>query len=284
MPMLAASLTAWGAEVRPMAVVGDDLLSMRAALRGAVEHSNLLLTTAGISIGDEDDVRDALQTLGGDLIVLKVAMKPGKPRAAGRLGRAVFKGLTAHPRAALAGALGFVRPLLARMTGGAPPRPLRAYAGFDMRRKAGRAEFIPVGLVESGAGLWAEQTGPETVPGGWRHSCKRLALPTFQTARSSSQSDICSMSHRSMFPPTSGVDSRGPRNSAAFAGGTRRCFVNVFSVVGSCAVKTEVVRGLVAEFVGRGVHVSTVKCVPETVDLESPEAAPGSTARPVPRR
>ena len=63
--------------------------------------------------------------------------------------------------AALAGAVGFVQPLLARMAGTPAVRPLRAYAGFDMRRKAGRAEFIPVRLVQKEACIWAERTGPD---------------------------------------------------------------------------------------------------------------------------
>lgn len=161
MPMLTALLTAWGAQVRPMSVVADDALSMQKALREAAEHADLVLTTAGISVGDEDHVRDALQALGGDLAVLKVAMKPGKPLAAGRLGDAVFIGLPGNPMAALAGAVGFVQPLLARMTGSSPAKPLGAYAGFDMRRKAGRSEFIAVRLVQRDACLWAERTGQD---------------------------------------------------------------------------------------------------------------------------
>jgi molybdopterin molybdotransferase len=161
MPMLVALLSAWGAEVQPASVVADDALSMQAALRDAAEHADLVLTTAGISVGDEDHVRDALQALGGDLAVLKVAMKPGKPLAAGRLGDAVFVGLPGNPMAALAGTVGFVQPLLARMAGTPAARPRRAYAGFDMRRKAGRAEFIAVRLVQQDACLWAERTGPD---------------------------------------------------------------------------------------------------------------------------
>ncbi|MDQ2762423.1 MAG: hypothetical protein M3Y22_02675 [Pseudomonadota bacterium] len=87
-------------------------------------------------------------------------MKPGKPLAAGRLGNAVFVGLPGSPMAALAGAVGFVRSLLARMAGTAAARRLRAYAGFDMRRKAGRAEFIAVRLAQRDACVWAERIGP----------------------------------------------------------------------------------------------------------------------------
>ncbi len=161
MVMLASLLTAWGAEVRPMSVVADNALSMQTALREAADHADLVLTTAGISVGDEDHVRDALQTLGGDLAVLKVAMKPGKPLAAGRLGGAVFIGLPGNPMAALAGAVGFVQPLLARMAGTSAAGPLRAFAGFDMRRKTGRAEFIAVRLVQRDASVWAERAGPD---------------------------------------------------------------------------------------------------------------------------
>lgn len=160
-PMLTSLLASWGAEVNPRLVPGDDAVSLQDALKEAAEGADLVLTTAGISVGDEDHVRGALDALGGDLAVLKVAMKPGKPLAAGRLGGAAFIGLPGNPQASLAGAVGFVRPLLAKMTGLPLPGALRALAGFDMRRKPGRAEFIPVQLRQSGACVWADRTGPD---------------------------------------------------------------------------------------------------------------------------
>jgi molybdopterin molybdotransferase len=161
LPMLAALLQADGAIVRPFTAVIDEAEATRAALLDAAIGADLVLTTAGISVGDEDHVRDALLDLGGDLAVLKVAMKPGKPLAAGRLRDAIFIGLPGNPLAALAGAIAFARPLLARMTGGGEPGTARAYAGFHMCRKAGRAEFVPVHLHQKGACLWAERTGPD---------------------------------------------------------------------------------------------------------------------------
>jgi molybdopterin molybdotransferase len=161
MPMLAALLAAWGADVRPMPVIDDDAAAMQDALRSAAGSADLVLTTAGISVGDEDHVRVALIALGGDLTVLKVAMKPGKPVAAGRIGDAVFIGLPGNPVASLAGAVGFVRPLLARMTGTAMPRPLQALAAFEMSRNPGRSEFIPVRLIQKDTRLWAERAGPD---------------------------------------------------------------------------------------------------------------------------
>jgi molybdopterin molybdotransferase len=161
LPMLVALLRDAGADVQPMAIVSDDTEAMRSALRGAAENANLVITTAGISVGDEDHVRDALNELGGELSVLSVAMKPGKPLAAGRLGDAVFVGLPGNPMAALAGAVAFVRPLLGRMTGSPPVPVLRAHAGFDIRRKPGRTELIPVRLRQHDACLWAERSGPD---------------------------------------------------------------------------------------------------------------------------
>jgi molybdopterin molybdotransferase len=161
LPMLAALLQADGAIVRPVTAVADKAGATRDALLDAAVNADLVLTTAGISVGDEDHVRDALLDLGGDLAVLKVAMKPGKPLAAGRLGDAVFIGLPGNPLAALAGAIAFVRPLLARMAGTADPATERARAGFDMCRKPGRTEFIPVRLHQQGASCWAERTGPD---------------------------------------------------------------------------------------------------------------------------
>ena len=161
LPMLAAFLRASGAAVRPMAIVADSAAAMRSALQGAALDTDLVITTAGISVGDEDHVRDALRDLGGDLAVLSVAMKPGKPLAAGRLGGAAFIGLPGNPMAALAGAVAFVQPLLARMAGTEPTPPISVHAGFDMSRKPGRTEFIPVRLRQQDACLWAERVGPD---------------------------------------------------------------------------------------------------------------------------
>jgi molybdopterin molybdotransferase len=159
LPMLAALLHAGGAVVRTMAVVEDDVAAMRSSLRHAAIDADLVLTTAGISVGEEDHVRDALRDLGAELAVHKVAMKPGKPLAFGRFEDAVFIGLPGNPLAALAGAIGFVRPLLARMGGAGAPAPIHARAGFEIRRKSGRTEFVPVCLRQRNACIWAERGG-----------------------------------------------------------------------------------------------------------------------------
>ncbi len=161
MPMLAALLTAWGAHVRPMPIMEDSPAAVGRALEAAAVDADLILSTGGISVGDEDHVRDALRALGGHLPVLKVAMKPGKPLAAGKLGNAVFIGLPGNPMAALTGTVAIVRPLLARMTGTAPAATIRAHASFDMHRKPGRTEFVPVSLHQQDASVWAARVGPD---------------------------------------------------------------------------------------------------------------------------
>ena len=86
LPMLAALLHASGAAVHPMAIVRDDAAAVRPALRRAAAAADLVLSSAGISVGDEDRIRDALRDLGGNLGVFDVAMKPGRKLAAGHLG------------------------------------------------------------------------------------------------------------------------------------------------------------------------------------------------------
>ncbi|MDE2334516.1 MAG: molybdopterin molybdotransferase MoeA [Rhodospirillales bacterium] len=161
LPMLAALLGAWGAAPRRLPRVEDRVEALREALREAAADADLVVTTAGLSVGEEDHVRRALEDLGGSLEVLTVAMKPGKPLAVGRLGTSLFVGLPGNPQAALAGAVAFLRPLLARLTGAAMPVPLRARSSFTLVRKAGRTEFVAVRLVQRGAELWAERAGPE---------------------------------------------------------------------------------------------------------------------------
>ncbi|GGF43368.1 molybdopterin molybdenumtransferase [Aliidongia dinghuensis] len=161
LPMLAALLANDAVELRTMPIVDDTAETMQAALLDGAANADLVLTTAGISVGDEDHVRQALQELGGALAVFKVAMKPGKPLAAGRLGQAIFLGLPGNPLAALAGAITFVRPLLAKMSGATPQQPLVAHAAFSLDRKAGRSEFLLARLRQRGASLWAERVGPD---------------------------------------------------------------------------------------------------------------------------
>lgn len=161
LPMLVGLLAATGASVRSLAMIPDDAEAMYSALMQAACDADLVVTTAGISVGDEDHVRRGLLRFGGEMDVIRVAMKPGKLLALGRLGGTVFIGLPGNPLATLSGAIAFVRPLLARMVGSSPPSSLQARAAFDINHKPERAEFIPVHLRERDAAIWAERAGPD---------------------------------------------------------------------------------------------------------------------------
>ncbi|MBS0562692.1 MAG: molybdopterin molybdotransferase MoeA [Proteobacteria bacterium] len=161
LPMLAALFAGWDAEVRTRPAVADDAAAISAALAEMAANVDLIVTTAGISVGDEDHVRDALSGLGGNLAVVKVAMKPGKPLAAGWLGDCRFIGLPGNPLAALAGAVAFVRPVLGRLSGSAMAEPLRARASFAMAHRPGRTEFVPVRVGQHEACVWVDRIGPD---------------------------------------------------------------------------------------------------------------------------
>lgn len=123
---LGALASAWGAEARPLAAVGDDLDATRQAV--ATAPCDLVVTIGGASVGDHDVVKPALAGLGLELLVESVAMRPGKPTWFGRLadGRRVL-GLAGNPASAMVGAELFLRPLLMALQGADPgPRLVAA--------------------------------------------------------------------------------------------------------------------------------------------------------------
>lgn len=157
-PMLAALLAGPETEVASL-TVPDDLAAMSQAFAGLAHACDLLVTAAGLSVGEQDYVRDALLSAGGSLDVVRVAMKPGKPLALGRLGPACFAGLPGNPQAAAVGALAFVRPMIAALLGMAPARRLTAALGFAHAGRGSRTELMPVRLSAIRDGLVAERCG-----------------------------------------------------------------------------------------------------------------------------
>lgn len=121
--MLAALLAGEPVELALRSVVGDrlDLLSVQVA--AAAEACDILVTTGGASVGDHDLVRPALEAAGAEIDFWRVAMKPGKPLMAGRLGRCVVLGLPGNPVSAFVTALLFLKPLIAALGGAADPLP-----------------------------------------------------------------------------------------------------------------------------------------------------------------
>lgn len=120
--MLTALLRAAGAEVHDPGLIPDDRAALAAALRGA--DADLIITIGGASVGDHDLVVPVLRALGADLDFWKIALRPGKPLLAGRLGGTRVLGLPGNPVSAFVTALLFAVPLVSRMAGRAHDLPL----------------------------------------------------------------------------------------------------------------------------------------------------------------
>jgi len=148
--MLAALTAGLGCAVTDLGQVPDRLDATVALLDAASRQADVVITSGGVSVGEEDHVRAALQRL-GQVELWKVAMKPGKPLLYGRIDGTDLIGLPGNPVSAFVVFALFVRPfLLARM--GASPEPLPGYtlpAGFDWTRPGKRREFLRA-RVEAG--------------------------------------------------------------------------------------------------------------------------------------
>lgn len=122
---LAAQLRRWGARPRLMPIARDGIASLRAQLDAAA-GADLIVTIGGASVGDHDLVQEAAGDAGLDLAFYKVAMRPGKPLMAGRLGEAAMLGLPGNPVSAMVCGEVFLKPLIDAMLGlPAGPRPRR---------------------------------------------------------------------------------------------------------------------------------------------------------------
>ena len=144
-PMLAALLARPELEVTDLGLLADDPRALAACLAGAAGAHDLILASGGVSGSDADHLPGALRAIGGEVTTLKLALKPGKPLAHGRLGAALCLFLPGNPLAALVSMLVFGRPLLARLAGASVPAlaPAAAAAAEGFARRPGREEFIP---------------------------------------------------------------------------------------------------------------------------------------------
>ncbi len=146
---LTGLLQSFGCEVRDFGIVPDKLEATRAALREAAAGNDLIITSGGVSVGEEDHVKPAVEAE-GRLDLWKIAVKPGKPLAFGEVGagarRAHFIGLPGNPVSSFATFLLFVRPFLLRCQGAASvePKSYALRADFDWAKPDARREFLRV--------------------------------------------------------------------------------------------------------------------------------------------
>jgi molybdopterin molybdotransferase len=153
--VLVNALKALGAEVRDLGIVPDTLEATRAALLEAARGSDLILTSGGVSVGEEDHVKPAVQAE-GELSLWQIAMKPGKPLAFGRVQRAHFIGLPGNPVSSFVTFLLFVKPFLRMLQGMSAGqatlalRPVPMRADFDWPKADKRREFLRVAVNAHG--------------------------------------------------------------------------------------------------------------------------------------
>jgi molybdopterin molybdotransferase len=156
--ILLGLLRGLGCRVTDFGILADRAEAVTKALRRASAGADAVITSGGVSRGDEDHVVRTVDRL-GRLHFWQIAVKPGRPLAFGRLGRAVFVGLPGNPVAAVICFLRFARPLLVALGGGRWPEP-RAFlvpAGFVMKKKPGRREYLRARLVAGADGRTVAQ-------------------------------------------------------------------------------------------------------------------------------
>ena len=135
-------LTRLGCEVIDMGVVRDDPALLEAAFRDAAWRADAIITSGGVSVGEADYTKAMMKKL-GDVAFWKIAMRPGRPMAVGRINKAVLFGLPGNPVAVMVTFLAFVRPALLRMMGSSETTAplLKARSAEAIRKKAGRTEY-----------------------------------------------------------------------------------------------------------------------------------------------
>jgi molybdopterin molybdotransferase len=149
--MLSALLHRLGARVADGGILPDDPDATRRALTEAAGWADFLLTSGGVSTGEEDYVRAAIEAA-GSVTFWRVAIKPGRPVALGEIGGTPLLGLPGNPVAALITFTAIGRPLFDRLAGAlyVPPPHFAVASGFAYRKKTGRREYVRVQIGADG--------------------------------------------------------------------------------------------------------------------------------------
>ncbi|MFM2035598.1 MAG: hypothetical protein RL459_863 [Pseudomonadota bacterium] len=166
---LRALLLRLGCEVTDYGIVPDQREATVAALREAAVAHDLILTSGGVSVGEEDHIKPAVQAL-GELNLWQIAIKPGKPFAYGRVGKAHFMGLPGNPVSSFVTFLALVRPFLLKLQGAtrlASPA-IKMPAHFQRSRPDKRREFLRARRnAQGGLDLFANQSSGVLTSAVW---------------------------------------------------------------------------------------------------------------------
>ena len=151
-------------EIIDLGIVPDTLEATLTVLQSAAEQADMVITSGGVSVGEEDYVRIALEKL-GQLSMWRVAMKPGKPVAFGKVADTLFMGLPGNPVSVFVTCLLFARPLILKSQGATDcqPQPLSVKAGFNWSA-GGRQEYLRVKLATETLADGAKQTSAVLYP------------------------------------------------------------------------------------------------------------------------
>jgi len=151
--MLMAMLRRLGCEVSALGIFSDEPNALADALKRVATRHDLLLTTGGVSTGEEDHVKAAVESA-GKLVLWRMAIKPGRPVAMGIIGGTPFIGLPGNPVASFVTFVHVVRPTILALSGARPetlaPMPVRA--AFSYKKKIARREYVRVSLRKGADG------------------------------------------------------------------------------------------------------------------------------------
>ena len=150
---LVALVKALGAAPTDLGILADEAGAIGAALAAAATGHDLILTSGGMSVGEEDHIASAVRAR-GSLYFWKLAIKPGRPVAMGQIGGTALIGLPGNPAAMMVTFLRLARPALLRLAGGRDVEPhlFRVTAGFDHRKKRNRREYVRARLERAADG------------------------------------------------------------------------------------------------------------------------------------
>jgi molybdopterin molybdotransferase len=150
-PMVMGLVAGLGCQVSDLGCLPDKFEVTRDALAAAAQDHDIILTCGGVSVGEEDHIKAAVMDQ-GELDLWKVAMKPGKPFAYGRIGQASFMGMPGNPVSAWVTFVMLVRPFILKASGVADPMPEAVWmeAGFDWPKPDARQEFLRAWIDDEG--------------------------------------------------------------------------------------------------------------------------------------